>query len=44
MGSEMCIRDSVNTNTNYNPQAESFADVSAPNAIAHYLSSVKSDS
>ena len=31
----------VNTNTNYNPQAESIADVSAPNAIARYLSSVK---
>ena len=34
----------VNTNTNYNPQAESVADVSAPNAIARYLSSVKSGS
>ena len=31
----------VNTNTNYNPQAEAVASISAPNEIAIYLSSVK---
>ena len=31
----------VNTNTNYNPQAEAVASMSAPNEIASYLSSIK---
>ena len=30
----------VNTNTNYNPQAETAAAISAPNRIAHYLASI----
>ena len=30
----------VNTNTNYNPQAEAAAAISAPNRIAHYLASI----
>ena len=30
----------VNTNTNYNPQAEVTAAISAPNRIAHYLASI----
>ena len=31
----------VNTNTNYNPQAEARAQVSAPRAIANYLRSLE---
>ena len=30
----------VNTNTNYNPQAEAAAAISAPNRIAYYLASI----